>query len=142
MKIFLLIFSIVFMLGLVGCANNIDGNGTSYQDDIIEITDPDFAEQIEEIQANRHDYLGRIIRYEGAFTSLYWEPTGETFYYIARVGGCCGFYGFEVYLNDIPRFEEDTWVEITGTLEEFFVEEAERYFMRLNAISIYEREEM
>jgi hypothetical protein len=34
---------------------------------------------------------------------------------------------------------DDTWVEVTGTLEEFFVEDADSYFMRLSAISIYER---
>ena len=109
-------------------------------DYIIEITEPDFGMQIQEIQFSRERFLGRTIRYEGMFMSSYWD--GETIYFVARPeGGCCGFYGFEVYLNDIASFDDDTWVEVTGILEEFYVEGAYRYFLRLNLISLQEREE-
>lgn len=136
----MLIISVVLLLGLAGCSNNNDDdNYAPVYIDIIEITDPGFDIRIKEIQLNRHEYLGRTIRYEGMFLSSYWED--EAVYFVVRFeGGCCGIHGFEVYLNDIPRFDDETWVEVTGILEEFYVEDTGRYFMHLNVISLEERE--
>jgi len=142
----LMIVSIVLLLWLIGCSGNdedIAFLATAYQNDyannhIIEITDYDFALQIQEIQTNRDDFIGRTIRYEGMFLSSYWE--GETIYFIGRLeGGCCGLYAFEVYLNNFHRLDDETWVEVTGILEEFYVEATGRYFMRLNVIALEER---
>ena len=135
MKIFLFIGLVVLLFGLVGCSEN----KNDYASDVIEITDRDFAMQIQEIQFSRQDFLGSTIRYEGMFLSSYWA--GETITFVARLeGGCCGMYGFEVYLNDIPSFADETWVEVTGILEEFFVESVNNYLLRLNVISMLERE--
>ena len=163
MKVLLSIVLFALLFVLVGCTTGDDEYAVySNQDDneyyegidsyapyqdysvltdyILEIADPDFASQIQQIQFFQNDFLGRTIRYEGLFLSSYWE--GEAIYFVARLeGGCCGFHGFEVYLNDIARFDDETWVEVTGILEEFFVEDAERYFLRLNVISLFEREE-
>ncbi|MCL2238753.1 MAG: hypothetical protein FWC07_02235 [Defluviitaleaceae bacterium] len=108
------------------------------EDYIIVLSDPDFTFQIQEILWNRYDFLGRTIRFEGMFLSSFWE--NETVYFVARIqGGCCGMHGFEVYLNEFSRFEDETWVEVTGVLEEFYVEGANHYFLRLNVISLVER---
>ena len=165
MKILLSIILFALLFVLAGCTTGIDEyaasvysnqNSNEYYEDvnsdvlyqeyngaadyILEITDPDFASQIKEIQFFRDEFLGRTIRFEGMFLSSYWED--EAIYFVARLeGGCCGFPGFEVYLNDITRFDDETWVEVTGILEEFFVEGDDRYFLRLNVISLLEREE-
>jgi len=140
------------LLGLIGCSgDNGDNNyyeyaawDTAYQnyanteDYIIEITDPDFIFTIQDIQWNRYHFLGRTIRFEGEFLSSYWED--EAIYFVARLEGeCCGFHGFEVYLNEIPPFDDETWVEVTGILEEFYLEDANQYFLRLNVITLEER---
>ena len=104
---------------------------------ILEIRDPTFAIQMQEIQQNRNAFIGRTIRYEGVFLSSSWE--GETFYFIARLlGGCCGVYGFEAYLNDFAPFDDETWVEVTGILEKFYLD-SDHYVLRLNVISLLER---
>ena len=118
--------------------NTAHQNRGADEDYIVEITDPDFDFRVQEIQWNRDYYLGRTLRFEGMFLSSYWQ--GETIYIVARLGsGCCGAHGFEVYLNNVSRFDDETWVEVTGILEEFYVEEADRYFLRLNVISLEER---
>ena len=125
---------IVCILLFAGCA----GNNMAVHindDDVIDIADPYFSEWIQEIQFNREQFLGRTIRYEGFFLSMYWE--GETIYSVLRfTQGCCGLHGFEVYLNEIAPLPDDTWVEVTGILEEFYVEVVSRYFMRLNVLSL------
>jgi len=107
------------------------------EDGVIEIKDPHFSFHMQEIQLNRSEFLGETIRFEGLFLSTYWE--GEAIYFVARLeGGCCGFYGLEVYLNEFSPFEDETWVEVTGILEEFFVEEFETNVLRLDVIEIFE----
>ena len=152
----LLIVLSTLLIGLVGCSDNrgvevyphsdigqLSQNdtysyGQSGDDYIIVIADDDFDMQMQIIQFIREDYLGRTIRYEGMFLSSYWED--EAIYFVARLSSeCCGVHGFEVYLNDFEPFDDETWVEVTGILEEFYVEEAGRYFLRLNVISLMKR---
>ena len=158
LRVFPMVILLAFLLGLVSCSDigstvyyapddgvyfGLNGNEYSeaaHDDGIIEIEDWLFDAQVQRIKIFREDYLGRTIRYEGMFMSLVWE--GETIYFVAREGGgCCGINGFEVYLNDIPRFDDETWVEVTGILEEFFVEALNNYILRLNVITMLEREE-
>ena len=110
-------------------------------DDIIVISDLYFGMQVEYIQWNREDYLGRTIRFEGQFFSIPLDD--EMIFAIMREedeDGCCGggAHGFEVYLNDFAPFADDTWVEITGILEEFYVEGAGQPLIRLNVIALEE----
>jgi len=117
-------------------------NNDAEEESIIELKDPHFAIRMLEIQMRREYYLGRTIRFEGMFLSSTWGD--ETIFFIARIeggGGCCGFHGFEVYLNDFNVFEDETWVEVTGILEEFYVEDADHYFFRLNVIDLVERQQ-
>jgi len=109
-------------------------------DDVIVITDINFGTQVENIQWNREQYLGRTIRYEGMFFSMHWQD--EVVYVIAREegDGCCGgIHGFEVYLNNFASFDDETWVEVTGILEEFYVDDAEHPFIRLNVVALEAR---
>jgi uncharacterized membrane protein YcgQ (UPF0703/DUF1980 family) len=107
-------------------------------DGIIDITDLNFDLQIQELQMNRHDFIGRTIRYEGLFMSTAWNDI--TLYFVARLlGSCCGVYGFEVYLNEFSIVDNETWVEVTGVLEEFYVEALGQNVLRLNVTSLVER---
>lgn len=153
MKIFLALISAVLLLGIAGCVSNnsndaytpaqypeITHEDAQHTDEILDISGPLFAQHIQEIQLNRNYYLGRTIRYEGMFLSMYWEPTNETIYFVAQIqgSGCCGIHGFEVYLNDILPLEDETLVEVTGVLEEFFDADAGGYILRVNIISMVE----
>lgn len=88
--------------------------------DIVEIKEKLFIAQTNDIYLNPEDYLGKTIKYEGIFDSFYYEPAGETYYYVIRYGpGCCGYDanpGFEVaWPGEYP--EPNDWVEATGILE-------------------------
>jgi len=108
------------------------------EDGVIEITDTHFTLHMQEIQLNRNAFLGQTIRFSGLFLSTYWE--GELIFFVARLeGGCCGFYGLEIYLNEFSPVEDETWVEVTGILEEFYVEEFGNYVLRLDVIDLVER---
>jgi len=142
MRNYLLLMTVflALILGLAGCfGRDLEDISEDIDDEyIIEFTDYNFAMQIQEMQMFREEFLGRTIRYEGMFMYSFWED--ETIYFVARADdGCCGIYGFEVYLNDIPRVEMETWVEVTGVLEEFYIEGVEQAFMRINLTSMIER---
>lgn len=129
-RIIILVTLVVLGLLLVGCASNGDS------DDVIEIGERFFVTQFEDIVLNANRYLGRTIRYEGAFQSFFWEPTGEQLYFALRfTQGCCSDepIGFELYLDDIEPVADNTWVEITGVLEEYG-----EGFLRLQVISLTE----
>ena len=88
---------------------------------IIEIGERFFVTQMHQIILNLDRYLGRTIRYEGIFFTNNWDMTGEDYHFVIRhTFGCCGddgMIGFEVLLNGIEPFPDDTWVEVTGVLE-------------------------
>lgn len=110
-KFAVLLFAVLF---LTGCASN----GGS--DDVVEIGERFFVEQMEDIVLNSSRYVGRTIRYEGLFRTFHWPPTGETFYYVIRYTmGCCGEEprGFELNPDGITPFPENAWVEVIGVLE-------------------------
>ena len=150
MKIFLIIILAALLLVPAGCSDtpveyeyiypaeayqDSDAQDSDAQDSVIILSGPLFSAQVQDIQMHREYYLGRTIRYEGLFLSSYWDD--EEFYFVARLeGGCCGIYGFEVYLNDFPPPVDETWVEVTGILEEFYVEGFGSYLLRLNVTSL------
>jgi uncharacterized membrane protein YcgQ (UPF0703/DUF1980 family) len=104
---------------------------------ILEISAFDLPAQVQEIQMYRSAFLGLTIRYVGQFFAA--DLGDEEIFFVAFIDdGCFCFYGFEVYLNDIPRFDDETWVEVTGVLEEFFLEDEERYILRLDVSSLIE----
>ena len=98
---------------LAGCAQEAD--------DILVIGDRFFVQQIDDIFINRPQNLGRTIRYEGVFRAMHWAPTDTYHFYVVRyVMSCCGFHavGFELLPYNVPPLPDETWVEVTGVLEE------------------------
>ena len=91
--------------------------------DVVHIGDRFFATYVNDILLNNFEhYLGRPIRYEGLFWSVYWEFTSRYYHYVIRhTYGCCGPYdtsvGFELALGEFSPPPEGTWVEVTGILE-------------------------
>ncbi len=103
----------------------------------IKIKEKMFLAQIDDIYINFQDYLGKEIFYEGFMFYSKEEELNKTYYYVVRNGpGCCGndtLIGFEIYwTGEIP--EENEWVEVSGTLEEY--EEDDMTYLRLNLRSI------
>ena len=93
------------------------------EEDIVDIGERFFATRINDILLNSFErYLGRPIRYEGMFWSVYLDWMGRYYHYVIRyTDGCCGPHetsvGFEVYLGDIAPVAEGEWVEVLGILE-------------------------
>lgn len=140
MKKVLVLFMVLSSLTLMAACS---GESTSGSDYVHEITERFFAMQFFEMSMNSDDFIGRTIRYEGMFTTNYWEPTSEYFHFVYRyTDGCCGPVeplGLEVYLGNIEPLADNAWVEVTGVLERF--QEGGQSFLRLNVTSLIEKEE-
>ena len=85
---------------------------------MIEITDNFFIEQITDLSINLEDYIGKTIKIEGLIYS-YEDYNGDICYAVVRnTPGCCGsdgLAGLDIrYFEDYPS--EDTWVEIIGVV--------------------------
>jgi len=135
---------ILVVLILAGCAadQSVSPEPESALDDggVIEIEEQYFVAQANQITSNRERYLGRTIRFEGMSATTYWDD--EPFLIVYRnTYGCCGpdgIIGFEVALNDIEPFPDNTWVEVTGVLEEFDIFGGHAQILIVNATSIVE----
>jgi len=136
----ILLLALFLALLLTACGG--DGSGVS-SEGIVEIPERFFVTQMESLRINADDYVGRTLRYEGLFMTSFWDLTGEDAYLIYRyVWDCCGNdgqAGFIIDLGDIEPFPDNAWVEVTGVLEWFEVDEFR--FLRVAAISIREMEE-
>jgi len=112
----------LLLLVLVGCSGQEEaGSEEAGSADVYIITDRFFSQQIMGILQDSDSFVGRTIQYRGMFVSQFWDATGETFHYVGQLGDdCCTpgeSLGFEVYLNNIPPVDNETWVEVTGVLE-------------------------
>ena len=125
MKKFLILFVVVLLL--VGCSG---------RNDVIVIEEESFIAQVSELQMNPSEYVGRTVRYEGMFRTIYSFLTGEQQHQVIRyMFGCCGIdgvIGFEVYLGNIEPFSDYAWVEVIGVLE------LHELFLRIAATSVIE----
>ena len=117
---------IYFLLSLVFSALLLGITGCSGDDDILEITDRFFDIQMTSIATNPEEYFGRTIRYQGEFWSSFWEPINDYVHFVVRISDdCCAgnpVLGLTVNLNDMQAFEGGTWVEVTGVLEETYIQ--------------------
>lgn len=99
---------------------------TAKDGDIIDIREKMFIAQTNDIYMNYSDYMGKTLRYEGILFSEWDEGLERTIYYVVRYGpGCCGYdamAGFEVRFEIDPQLfpEDNSWVEVTGELKEYF----------------------
>ena len=110
--------------------------------DIIEISEELFVAKTNDIYNHREDYLGKIVRYEGFFTSHVDQGTGTWHCFVLRNGPGChgndGQSGFELLLEE-PWPEENDWCIVEGVLEEY---EADGfYYLRLAVTSLAVTEE-
>ena len=117
---------------------------------IIEVRENMFIAQIDEINLNYRDYLGKTIKLEGFFRHNFWEDH-HWFYVVRSVTDCCGdggVTGFEVTWD--PDFngtnhdvdlsiwpERDAWVEAIGELGhyDFF---GNKLFLVLSELNVLE----
>ena len=136
---------ILLILFITGCRGRSDDSG------IVEIRENMFIAQINEINLNYREYLGRTIKLEGFFQHNYWEDY-NWFYVVRNVPDCCGdsgVLGFEVswdpafdgtnYDIDMSQWpESNAWVEAVGELGnyEFF---GNRLFLVLSELNVLEK---
>ena len=93
-------------------------SGCSASDDeIVEIPERLFIRQMTHIVLNHREYEGRSIKLEGLFRELQ-RPT-RSYYVVMRYVVCCDYklLYFEINLNGFEPLENDTWVEVIGTLD-------------------------
>lgn len=134
-----LIIILLTALILTGCRPS-DSTGPYEQTDgdMLVIGDRFFITQIMDLFINSDQHLGRTIQYEGAFTSIYSQESGNYYHFVFRYTlGCCGSepIGLEVLLNGFEPLPDDTWVEVTGILV------WHDGFLTLQATSLIEMEE-
>ena len=134
---------LVFALFLTGCRNRENS-------EIVEVRENMFITQIDEINLNYRDYLGKTIKLEGFFRHNFWEDN-HWFYVVRSVPDCCGdggVTGFEVswdpgfrgtnYDVDLSIWpEKDAWVEAVGKLGnyDFF---GNKLFLVLSELNVLE----
>ena len=102
---------------------------------VIEIREKMFIAQYNDILLNLDQYMDSVVKYEGIFGDLSGDDT--PYYFVYRNSpGCCGadgIVGFEV-IWDQPYPEENSWVEVVGTLERY--EEWGSTYLRLRLASL------
>jgi len=108
---------------------------------VIEIKEKMFISQVNDINLNFKDYLGKTIKLEGIFKNEK-SYDGDQYCFVIRYGpGCCGndgIVGFEIKWdenNAKPYPKTDSWVESTGVLKQY---EADGYtdYLYLDLISL------
>lgn len=126
-----------------GDGHSLDADGQSAKEgDIVDIREKMFIAQTNDIYMNFNDYMGKTLRYEGMLFSDWDEGLERTVYYVVRYGpGCCGYdstAGFEVrYEPDTKSFPEDnSWVEVTGELKEYFRNGWQVLYVELSSLEI------
>jgi len=105
-----------FALILTACTPD----GESYN--TLVISDTFFRTQVTGVFINAREYMGRTVQFEGLFRTVDWFPSPHDGFVVHRyLMSCCGRdpIGFEVFLPDgMAPFADQTWVEVTGVLEQ------------------------
>jgi hypothetical protein len=123
-------------------------------DGVIEIKEKLFIAQTNDVYLNPEEYMGRTIKYEGLFKSVYYEEAGDPYCFVLRYGpGCCGndgSAGFEVAWDAAERPdlaegapgefpEEDAWVEATGVLKSYEEDGYPYLYLALSSLKVLEQ---
>ncbi|MDR2457791.1 MAG: hypothetical protein LBD41_04855 [Clostridiales Family XIII bacterium] len=121
---------------------DVNTNKKSSAEEMIVVGDRMFVTQMNDIYLNAADYIGKTIKYEGAFDIYELAKTGEKYYSVLRKGpGCCGNdanVGLEVIYDSknskkaYPK--KNDWVECVGVLGEY--EESGAKYLRLELSSL------
>jgi hypothetical protein len=108
----------------------------------LEIKEKMFIAQTNDIYLNAGDYLGRTVKLEGLFKSMYYEGMDKTYCFVLRYGpGCCGndgSAGFEVAWEALEKDYplEDDWVEAVGILENYEEDGYPYLYLRLSSLTV------
>lgn len=111
----------------------------------IEIREKMFVTQTNDIYLNYSDYLGKAVKYEGIFFANQDPYTNAVYHLVYRYGpGCCGdddLVGFEVNWADgqFATPQDNDWVEVIGTLEEYEEDGYTYLRLSLNSLRILEQ---
>lgn len=105
----------------------------------VDVKEGNYVSFINEIYTNTSDYVGKNIRIQGMFSSETVEQTGNSYYYVYRVGpGCCGndgsMCGFEFTWDKMDTLKENDWLEVIGELETY--QEGDNTYLNLKASSV------
>ena len=145
MKKMLLLF-VLFLLFIAGCNKEEGDSG------IIEIRENMFITQINSINLNYRDYLGKTIKLEGFLMQNRWPE--KNMYYIIRKGpGCCGDdgdIGFEISWNpDYNGLNDNTgqrafpnpgdWIQALGELRRYNFMGRDFLYIALSELNVMER---
>lgn len=153
----------IFMLGafvvVLAACSGADSESDSYSNGAIQdedsLIDADgneifviderfFVMRVWDVIFSPNEFIGRTIQYEGMFNTFDTSDEGHFYKVYRYTDGCCGpdsMIGFEVRLDniDIEPFADDTWVKVTGVVEEFEVRG--HTLLRVNVTSIVEMDE-
>ena len=113
-------FGVMMAAGVLAVATVFTGCGRG--EEVYVIGERFFLQQMDNIFLNHTDYLGRTLQYQGLFRTVHWPPTNSYHHYVFRyVASCCGMQGmgFEVLLGNAQTLPDESWVEVTGVLEEY-----------------------
>ena len=125
MKKFLFLLLIVFLVSLLasGCSN--DKGSDDVDVDLTALSKTVAQAEFQNILSNADDYLGKTIKVNGQYYSLFVDRTGNYHHFVIVVPGdeCC-MMGFEfklsgdhVYPDDYPA--QNVMIEVTGTFERY-----------------------
>ena len=113
----------IVLIALILILLSTAATGCSSNENIEEISERFFVQQVNNIWFNLDSYVGRTIQLEGMFFN--WQapqPDGTMgeFHFVVRfLSGCCGDegnIGFEIAMGDFEPFADNTWVSVTGVL--------------------------
>jgi len=132
---------LLFLVPLSTGTNEVNIN----EENIIEIRERMFIQQILDIYTNTDEYLGKTVRFEG----IYGENPGRdgeepTRFVFRHAPGCCGYdgmVGLLVILGDCPAPEPNAWVEATGKVDTIVSEvsaNVEFVVLRLSSLRVLE----
>jgi len=125
-------------------ANNIstlkpDNTNTDKVD--LNITEKMYVTYINEIYTNPDAYLGKRLKIEGMFSAQHIDITNMTYYYVYRQGpGCCGndgsMCGFEFTTKDGEYPNENDWIEVVGTLDQYDEDGIQYLTIRADSVKV------
>ena len=137
---------ILLVLFITGCRGGSDDSG------IVEIRENMFLTQVNDINLNYREYLGRTIKLEGFILRNHWNE--RDYYFVVRNGpDCCGNdgeIGFEIswnpdndgsgqpmdQRNSFPDVDE--WVQAVGVLNSYDFMGQPFLFLTLSELNVLE----
>ena len=116
-----LIIVCLILLCITGCSDADETSGIDIDIDLSELSRIMVQAEFQNIHTNWEENVGKTIRVNGLYYSLFWEQTGLHYHYVMIAEGddCCPRTGFEFKLVGDSVFPDDypaqyTMIEVTG----------------------------